>query len=133
MGTHCGLACEPDAKYVPVHRTSATIAGTGYSHILYGRGRLGCRRRRTNRAPIWPTAWTITKTAVSVLIRSARFCVEAIAMIAPITISETWGKRRVGWRLPNHLRKTRSWAALYGTREPPSRPQKTDAKPVTMI
>lgn len=73
---------------------------------------------------------TVVSSWISVARSVWRPIRKPIAVTAPIVASPSMGKRWRGWSVPYGRKKTRSRAASYGTREPPSSPAKTDAKAV---
>ena len=98
------------------------MLGTGYSHCRYGRARPGCLRRRIVSAPICAMNCVNSVSAISALITVVSGRKHAIAVTRPMTSSEMCGKRSRGCSIPNGLKNSFSRAALYGSREAPSRP-----------
>jgi hypothetical protein len=78
--------------------------------------------RRIVSATICPMNWTQIVSAISALMIVVRVKNVAIAVTAPITSSEMWGKRSVWCSLPKGRKNMPSRAALNGSREAPSRP-----------
>src|ERR1044072_7128500 len=80
-----------------IQPTSTMIAGTGYSHILYGRRSPGCLRRNTTRAATCAMPWIRTSTASAALITSVSVNSEPIAVMRPMANRASVGKFIRGW------------------------------------
>src|SRR5258707_13541348 len=112
---------------------AARIAGIGYKYIRNGRGKSGRRERNSSSPTICIRNCKEMRMTTSAVITSTRRKTQNSAATVPSVSNETFGNRPLGWTLANRRKKFPSVAAAYGTREYPSKREKTDENATQMI